>query len=308
MTISPVSLAGKRILITGATGFVAKPIVEALAKESTVFAGARFKKEEDRQAIEAVGATPVVLDLAGEDFDDLPDVDYVINLAVAKSGKWDTDLAINGEGVGKLLTRYKDVEAFLHFSSTGVYEYCGHEMITEESALGDNHRNLFETYSISKIAAETVARFVARQHKTPTTIARLNVPYGDFPCWPFFHLMMMQNGMPVDIHPEGPNGYSPIHSDDYVKKIPYLLAAATAEVNTINLAGDETVSIEQWCEYLAELTGLSPSFNKTETALGNLTVSNEKLKEISGACETNWKQALENMVKTMAPDLLKEIA
>ncbi len=305
MTITPVTLTGKRILITGATGFVAKPIVTALSKECTIFAGARFKKETDKKAMKALGAIPVTLDLASKNFSELPDVDYVINLAVAKSGKWDTDLAINAEGVGKLLTRYKDIEAFLHFSSTGVYEYCGHEMMTEESALGDNHRNLFETYSISKIASETVARFVARQHGIPTTIARLNVPYGDFPCWPFFHLMMMQNDMPIDIHPDGPNGYSPIHSDDYVKKIPYLLAAASNDVNTINLAGDETVSIEQWCEYLGMLTGLTPTFNKTDKALGNLTVSNEKLKKLSGACEKDWKQSIEDMVAVMAPDLLK---
>ena len=308
MANTPVSLVGKRILITGATGFVAQPIVKALSAENTVFAGARFKKDEDRKSIEVLGATPVVLDLAADDFNDLPEVDYVLNLAVAKSGKWDTDLAINAEGLGRLMVRYRNVEAFLHISSTAVYEYAGHELLTESSSLGDNHKHLFETYSISKIAAETIARFVAKQYNIPTTIARLNVPYGSFPCWPFFHLMMMKNGMPIDIHPDQPNGYSPIHSDDYVAKIPHLLAAASSQVTTTNLAGDDIVSIEQWCDYLSELTGLEAKFNETENALGNLTVSTEKLTEISGPCQTQWKTAIKAMVETMAPDTLSSNA
>lgn len=300
-----VDLKNQKFLITGATGFVAQPIVEALSKHNTVYAAARFKTEEDRHKIEALGGIPVVLDLSAEDFSDLPEVDYVLNLAVAKSGKWTVDLAINAEGLGRLMLRYKNVKAFLHISSTAVYEYAGHESRSEDSPLGDNHRSLFETYSISKIAAETVARFVARTYKIPTTIARLNVPYGSFPCWPYFHLMMMQNGMPIDIHPEGPNGYSPIHSDDYIAKIPSLLAAATTEVETFNLGGDEVVSVEQWCEYLGEITGLSPTFNETEKALGNLTVDNSKLKAISGPCGKNWKEALKEMVEALSPDALK---
>ncbi len=306
MTIDPVKLEGKRILITGAAGFVAEPIVKALAPSNTVFAGARYKKDEDKQKIESYGATPVALDLASENFGDLPEVDYVLNLAVAKSEKWDVALGVNAEGLGRLMMRYQNVEGFVHISSTGVYEYAGHTLLTEESSLGDNHRNLFETYSISKIAAETMARFMAKQFKIPTVIARLNVPYGSFPCWPFFHLMMMQNGMPIDVHPDQPNGYSPIHSDDYIAKLPYLLAACATTPETINLAGDEVVSIEQWCEYLAELTGLEVKFNLTEKALGNLTVSTEKLVSLAGPCEVDWKDAMKAMVKHMSPDLLVE--
>jgi nucleoside-diphosphate-sugar epimerase len=44
---------------------------------------------------------------------------------------------------------------------------------------------MFQTYSISKIAAEAMARSCARRLKLPTTIARLNVPYGDRSGWPW---------------------------------------------------------------------------------------------------------------------------
>lgn len=307
MSITPVDLTGKRILITGATGFVAQPIVEALAKRNEVFAGARYKKEEDRQKIEKLGGIPVTVDLAADSMDGLPDeIDYVLNLAVAKSGKWHIDLPVNAEGVGKLMLHYRDADAFLHVSSTAVYEYAGSEPRSEASPLGDNHRSLFETYSISKISAETVARFLAKQFEIPLTIARLNVPYGNFPCWPYFHFMMMKNAMPVDVHPEAPNFYSPIHSDDYVARIPYLLAAASTDGYTVNLAGDQVVSIEQWCEYIAELTGVKPVFNQTTKALGSMVTDTRKLKELTGMpSSVDWKEGIRAMLQTLVPEELK---
>ena len=63
-------------------------------------------------------------------------------------------------------------------------------------------------YSISKIAAETVARFAARQWNIPTTIARLNVPYGNNGGWPWFHLMMMKAGAPIPVHSDRPAVYN----------------------------------------------------------------------------------------------------
>lgn len=305
MSAKTLDLVNKRILITGATGFVAQPIVAALAQKNDVFAGARYKKPEDKKAIIAVGATPVVLDLAATEWDELPqNIDYVLNLAVAKSGKWSIDLNINAESLGRLMLHYKDISGFLHVSSTAVYEYAGHNPRKEDAPLGDNHRSLFETYSISKIAAETVARFTAKQFDIPLTIARLNVPYGSFPCWPYFHFMMMKNAMPIDVHPEAPNGYNPIHSDDYIEKIPYLLSVASPDTTTVNLAGVEEVSIEDWCTYIGELTGLTPQFNQTTKALGNLTVDTDKMIDIAGPTKVDWKQGIKRMLLDMDAESL----
>lgn len=99
----------------------------------------------------------------------------------------------------------RSARAFLHCSSGGVYQYAGRRAIREDDPLGDNHRGLMPTYSISKIAAETVVRFAASHWKIPTTIARLSVPYGDNGGWPWYHLMMMKNGVVIDRHPETPN-------------------------------------------------------------------------------------------------------
>ena len=81
------------------------------------------------------------------------------------------------------------------------------------------------TYSIAKIAGETMAQFGARHWELPTTIARLNVPYGDDDGWPVFHLEMLLAGAAIDVHSDG-GRYNPIHHDDIIALIPALLAVA----------------------------------------------------------------------------------
>jgi UDP-glucuronate 4-epimerase len=301
------TLSGKRILITGPTGQVAKPLVAAMAPHNEVFTLARFSKAEDREAIAALGAQTIAADLASDSLAQVPDdLDYVINMAVVKSGDFEYDLRANAEGVGRLMLRCRNVKGFLHCSSTAVYEYAGHEPRREDAPLGDNHRSMFPTYSIAKIAAETVARFTAHEFGIPTTIARLSVPYGNNGGWPYYHLLMMQHGVPIDIHPERPNVYNPLHERDCLAKIPGLLAAATPEVTTVNFGGSEAVSIEEWCAWLQELSGFEPRFNESPSAFGSLQIDTTRLHELVGPTEVHWKDGIREMVQTLAPQLLKQ--
>ena len=307
MSAKPVDLKDMKILITGPTGQVALPVVEHFAKIADVYALARFRKPEDRERIESLGATVVQADLAdAASLDVLPDdFDYVLNFAVVKSGDFDYDLAANAEGVGNLMMRCRSAKAFLHFSSTAVYEYVGQEPRAENAPLGDNHRVMFPTYSISKIAAETVCRFVAHQHKIPTTIARLSVPYGDNGGWMYFHMLMMQQGIPIDLHPEKPNYYNPLHVNDYIEKIPYLLGAATTEVTTTNFGGSQKVSIEEWCAYISELTGFEPKFQDNPKAFGSLCIDTQIMHELIGETKMEWREGIKRQIENLAPELLR---
>lgn len=306
MTLSPVDISGSRILLAGPGGQVAAPIVEALAAQCELTAVARFSDEKQRQQLEAMGVNTVKGDLADHrSLQACPsDVDYVINLAVVKSGDFDYDLRANAEGIGNLMAHCRSAKAVLHFSSTAVYEYAGQQPREESAPLGDNHRAMFPTYSLSKIAAESVCRFAARQYGIPTTIARLSVPYGNNGGWPFFHLLMMKEGMEIDVHPEAPNFYNLLHSSDYIEKLPYLLAAASTEVCTVNFGGSEAVSIEQWCEFLGELCGLQPRFRDNPQAFGSLQIDTEKMHALIGPTKKDWRQGLREMVEQLAPELL----
>lgn len=307
MSITPVDLRNKKILVTGPTSQVALPLMAALAKlSSQVYGLARFSKEKDVKKIEALGAKVIKKDLASDDLSDIPnDFDYILNFAVMKTGNFDYDLKANAEGAGRLIAQCNKAKAFLHISSGGVYQYAGHQLLKEDAPLGDNHRAMFPTYSIAKIAAETVVRFAGKQFGVPTVIARLSMPYGDNGGWPFWHLMMMKEGMAIDIHPEQPNRYNPLHHDDYIAQLPYVLAAATPESVTLNWGGSQIVSIEDWCAYLTELTGLTPKFNLTTTAFGSLTLDTSKAEALCGKSKVDWKDGVLRLVKNLKPDLLK---
>jgi nucleoside-diphosphate-sugar epimerase len=302
---TPLLLEGRKILITGPTGQVALPLARDLARKNEVHGIARFQRSGDRERMEAVGVHPLRVDLARDSLEDVPrDYDYVLNFAVVKSGDFDYDLAANVEGVGRLMAHCRDARGFLHCSSGAVYQYAGHQPLEESAPLGDNHRALFPTYSISKIAAEAVVRFAARQWELPTSIARMSVPYGESGGWPWFHLMMMKAEQPIAVHPESPNLYNPIHEDDYIAQVPRLLEVADVPATTVNWGGSESVSIEQWCAYLGELTGLEARLQASESALGSLTMDLTRMHRLLGRTRVHWRDGIRRLVEARNPELL----
>ncbi len=307
MAKQSVDLRGKKILVTGATGQVAATLVAGLAADAEIWALGRFSQEAPRQRLEDLGVRTLKGDLAADAWPQLPrDFDYVLHFAVLRSGDFRYDLAANAEGTGRLMAHCQAAKAFLHCSSCAVYNYEGAAPRREDSPLGDNHRAMFPTYSISKIAAESVVRFCASHFELPTTIIRLNVPYGRSGGWPYMHLLMMKEGQPIDLHPDKPNYYNPIHEQDYLEKIPALLAAATPQATTLNFGGSQRLSIEEWCDYLGALTGFKPLYRDNPEAFGSLSVDLQAMHEAIGPTRMDWREGLRDMVATLAPELLQK--
>jgi UDP-glucuronate 4-epimerase len=296
---------GFKILITGPTGQVAVPIAKSLAPDNEVWGIARFRDPAAREDLEQAGIRCESVNLAAGDFTRLPsDFDYVLNLAVAKSGRWDKDLAANAESVGLLMAHCADAKAFLHCSSAAVYDPPDDEPRTEDTALGDNHKSLFPTYSISKIAGEVVARTMARALGVPTIIARLNVPYGNNGGWPFYQMEMMLSGMTIPVPPGGPARYNPIHEDDVIATLPKLLDAASVPATTVNWCGDQTVSLQEWCTYIGSLVGREPVFEESTQALRGGPTDASRLHELAGGSTVDWHDGIRRMVATFHPELV----
>ena len=299
------ALEGKRILVTGPAGQVARPVVTALAPRNDVVGVARFGDPSVRAELEAIGVTCVAIDLARDAFDAVPDdVDLVLNFAVVKSGRWDVDLRGNAEAAGLLMAHCHRAGAFLHCSSTGVYQPAGAHRLRESDPLGDNHRSMMETYSISKIAAEAVVRTEARQLGLPTTIARLNVPYGDNGGWPAFHLECVLAGIPVPVHPDRPNLFNPIHEDDIIATLPALVDAANVPATIVNWGGDEQVALEDWVAELGRLVGREPELVETPDTIGGVSTDNTLRLELAGPTTVDWRDGLHRMVTTLHPEAL----
>lgn len=298
-------MRGAKILITGPTGQIATPIALALAGDNDVWGIARFTDPAARETLEKAGIRCEKVNLAAGDFTGVPtDFDYVLNLAVAKSGSWDKDLAANAESVGLLMAHCRSAKAFLHCSSAAVYDPPDDEPRSERSALGDNHKPLFPTYFISKIAGEAVARSTARVLGLPTTIARLNVPYGDNGGWPFYHMEMMLGGIPIPVPPGGPARYNPIHEDDIIATIPKLLEVASVPATTVNWCGDQTVSLQEWCDYLGSLVGAEPVFEPSEQALRGNPTTIDRMHELIGGTSVDWRDGIRRMAAKFHPELV----
>ena len=297
-------LSGQRIVVLGATGMVATPVVHALANDNEVWGVARFHNQAAKADLEERGVHTVVLDLAEPDVSVLPtDVDYVVNLAVTHSNKFSTALRANAESLGLIMAHFRTAKAFLHCSSTGVYAPNGDHKMREEDPLGDNHRAMLPTYSISKIAAESVARLSARLHDLPTIIARLNVPYGDAVAWPSIHLECILSGQPIQVLPGEPSYYSPIHSDDIIRHIPRLLGAAAVPAPTVNWAGPDVVSVQEWCAYLGSLVGKEPIIEETQMALPSVAIDTTYMDELIGPAEVRWRDGMKRMIATAHPEI-----
>src|ERR1700760_4519547 len=289
-------MQGAKVLITGPTGQVAVPIAKALAADNEVWGIARFTNAAAREDLEQAGVRCEKVNLAKGEFGGLPnDFDYVLNLAVAKSGRWDKDLAANAESVGLLMSHCRSAKAFLHCSSAAVYDPPDDQPRTENTALGDNHKSLFPTYSISKIAGEVVARTMARALNVPTTIARLNVPYGDNGGWPFYQMEMMLAGVPIPVPAGGAARYNPIHEDDIIATIPKLLAVASVPATTLNWCGEQDVSLQDWCGYLGSLVGKEPVFQESDQALRGNPTDPSRMREVVGVSTVDWRDGMRRM-------------
>lgn len=294
----------QKVVVLGATGMVATPVIHQLAEHNEVWGAARFHNAKAKADLEERGVHTVVVDLADPDLSGLPtDVDYVINLAVSHDPNFSKALATNAESVGLVMSHFRGAKAFMHCSSTGVYAPNGQHRMQEDDPLGDNHRVLLPSYSISKIAGEAVARQAARLYDLPTVIARLNVPYGDCLAWPTMHLECILAGAPIQVLPGEPSVYNPIHSDDIIRQIPILLGVAAVPAVTVNWAGPDVVSLQDWCTYLGQLVGKDPVIEESAMALPSVAVDVTRMEELIGAARVSWRDGMRRMVASAHPEI-----
>jgi nucleoside-diphosphate-sugar epimerase len=291
-------LADEKILVTGPAGQIAFPLAEHLARDNEVWGIARFGAEGSRQRVEAAGIRTRVCDLADGDFTDLPDdFTYVIHLAAFQGPGLDYDQAIrvNAEGTGLLLAHCRRAKAVLVMSTHSVYKPQDdyQHVFHESDPLGDVNATHSATYSVAKIAEEAVARYCARALQRPTVIARMNAAYGANGGLPVYHLDAVVARQPV-LTRWDPCLYMPIHQDDINRQTAALLDAAAVPATIVNWAGDEAVSVQQWCAYIGELADVQPEVIAKEIpgTLRGSVADVSKRAAITGPCQVGWKDGM----------------
>ena len=295
-------LDGQKVLITGATGKIAFPIARALAQRNEVWGAARLRNPEDRGKLEAAGIIPLTLDMADPDFSTVPDdFGYVFHAAVdTGTDDWTRCVKTNAHNSGALLHHCRTARGFVFCSTGSVYGYPGHRPLRETDPPGVPLR---PNYSFSKIAAESVCTWVADRYGIPLTIIRICSTYGPEGGAPADRLEMMLAGKPIRLHPDKPNNYNPIYEDDYVRLGIRAMEVAANPPITVNWAGSETVSIEEYCTYLGELVGVEPVFDYTPDAHTPLWPDVTRMHEILGRTEVPWREGMRRMVAARHPEI-----
>jgi nucleoside-diphosphate-sugar epimerase len=300
-------LSGEKILVTGPAGQIAFPLARYLAADNEVWGISRFGDDAVRHRVESAGIITRSIDLAGGEFGDLPaDFTYVLHLATYRQGGLDYDQAIrvNAEGTHLLLEHCRKAKAALVMSTFEAYQpqHDPWHAYSESDPLGDSHSLFDPTYSVSKIAQEAVARSCARVLDLPVVIPRMNASYGPNGGLLAYHLDWIRAGSPVKVKWD-PANYSPIHQDDINAQVEAMLHAATVPATVVNWCGDEPVSAQQWCAYLAELTGRPADVQVNEVAGGirGIIGDTSLRRTLTGPCAVGWREGLERLV-TERPD------
>lgn len=296
-------LDGEKILITGATGKIAFPIARALTERNDVWGAARLRKPGDREKLAAAGVNPVQLDVSSGDFSSLPDdFTYVFHAAVDTGvGNWGRCLETNAQNSGQLLAHCRAAKGFVYCSSGSVYGYPGQRPLTEADGPGVPLR---ANYSFSKIAGEAVCTWAATHLDVPLTIIRICSTYGPEGGTPADRLEKMLNGEPILLHPDKPNNYNPIYEDDYVELGIRAMEVAATPPLTVNWAGSETVSVEDYCAYLGELVGVEPIFEYAPQAHTPLWPDVTRMHQVLGHTRIPWREGFRRMVKARHPELV----
>jgi UDP-glucose 4-epimerase len=245
-----------RVLVAGATGFVASHLVPALADagHEVIAAG------HDLARIPS-GAEALVADLRRADAVRFPPVEAIVHLAQANvpfpEGADDL-FAVNVASTAALLehARQAGAQRFVYASSASVYG--GGERAFDES----DPPLASDFYAATKIAAERLVAAYAGVLEGTTTI-RLVAPYGPGQRARLIPTLVerVRAGRPVVLNPGGRPRLNPIYVADVVRVV--LRALDLPGSRVVNVAGDEVVGVDQLADAIGEAVGVTPVYEES---------------------------------------------
>lgn len=302
-------LTGKKILITGATGQVARPVAEALAKDNEVWCLGRFGDAQARQGLLSHGIRTWRWDMGTEGLDGVPDdFTHIMHSAFHRGNGSDFDetVDINCGAIGRLMMHCRRAEAFLFVSSGAVYAYQGLDHRYAETDALSGQALWFPTYPIGKIASEGAVRALATALSLPTTIARLSIAYGPYGHGgvPILFLRRILAGQPIEVPRVGQNLCNLIHTDDIARQVPLLWNVATVPARVVNWGGDDVVGITDAMNYLAQLSGTVATYTQNDVTRETHAFDNTLRTSLIGNCTVGWRDGLRRTLEVHLPDLV----
>jgi nucleoside-diphosphate-sugar epimerase len=250
-----VTLVGRAVLVTGATGFLGGALVERLARD-----GARVRALARRPVRGHALPTTSGVELAQGDVTDenrmrdvLRGCDIVLHTAGVLNGSVATQRRVNVGGTRNVLeaAAAAGADRVVHVSSAGAYGFGGGGDLSEDVPLEPGHA----AYGVTKAEAEVVVRQVARERGLAYSIVRPGMIYGPGSRVWTEALFKLARRRPTPFPGDGSGSIPAIFVDDVVDLLTELAVHPAAAGETFNCTPDPSPTWRQFLGAYAALAG-----------------------------------------------------
>lgn len=247
------TLEGKTVLVTGATGFLGGALARRLAQDGAKVRAVvrnpdRARYIQDQPNIELIDGD--ITD-AAKMREVTKGCEYVFHSAAALGGSLKSQRKVNVEGTRNVITAAEaDVKRFIHISTISVYGYKNTADVTEETPPSPG----YEGYGVSKWEAEQVVHEIGSVRNLEYVIIRPGMIYGPRSGMWTGQMFKLARRRPTIFIGSGSGSSYPIHVDDVVD-LTVLAATHPAAANeTFNCTPDPSPT---WRAFLGAYSHLS---------------------------------------------------
>jgi nucleoside-diphosphate-sugar epimerase len=249
------ALAGKRVLVTGGSGFLGGALVRRLAVEGAqVRALARSpEKATYIQNLDNVEIVKGDITDAGRMAEVMDGIEVVFHVAASTGGPLLEQWRMNVDGTRIVAHAAADaqVSRFVHVSTISVYGYRQRADVTEETPPDPGH----DPYNITKNEAENELRFVARKTGLTYSIIRPGQIYGPRSGMWTKLLFRLASMKPTPFVGDGSGSVFPIYVDDVVDLMLLLGDRPEAAKQAFNCTPDPSPTWREFLGMYARLAG-----------------------------------------------------
>ncbi len=297
--LTKVDLSGKRVLVTGGTGFIGGRLIERLILDC----GAEVRSLVRNLArVSRIARFPVEF-VQGDVLDSqsvkkaVDGCDIIINCMAGTDGSAAKQRQVNFAGVRNVFDAalQAKVSRVVHVSTVMVYGATPDGILDETAPRNYNG----DVYSDSKLDAEKLAFEYAEQHGLPVTVLQPTVVYGPFgPAWTTRIINDVKSGRVILVE-KGEGLCNAVYLDDIVSAL--LLASVKDEAvgEAFLISGQEPVKWDQFYagyERIAGCTSTSRvylSMSEAEEIFNNLfkkkSLVTESLNILLESADLRWR-------------------
>ncbi len=246
-------LSGKRILVTGGTGFIGTRLVERLYRDHGVTARVLVR---DLTRVPRIARLPI--EIAAGDVLDRPAVDramegcdIVFHCAYGNRGPRDVRWRINVDGTRNVLNAASNagVERFLHVSTFAVYGHPPDGELDE----GAPRQFCDDDYADSKLQAERLVFEHSRRTGLPVVVIQPTVVYGPYaPSWTMSVINRLKSGRVILL-----NGGDGLCNAVYIDDVANALLLAASEEKAVGeaflISAEEPITWRTFYERFEEM-------------------------------------------------------